>query len=547
MRMKIMYFFLGFLGLHCSSGPRIIDRPISFSPWRIEETKKYIFSRYGVKADTIEMRPIMVVVHYTASDDEEGSFRYLNNEKMPETRPLLKDAGEANIAVQFLVNKQGKIFRLMPENHIGRHVIGLNRYAIGIENIGAGEKSLTSAQVMANAELIRYLKKKYPIEYVIGHSEYRRFEGSPLWEEKDNAYRTEKFDPGDSFMIRLRHELRDLNFKSVYDGSEISGRLAHFIETLAQNGTFNGVIRVEKNGALVYEKALGVKDPRSKKSLDLSDRFYIASMSKQFTSMAIMRLVEQNKLKLESSVSSFFPEWKNFPKNLTIESLLTHRSGLEDYYHLVPVKPGFSNADALAVLGAQKKWIRHSTEKFYYSNSNYVLLSEIISRITKQSYIEFLRQQIFDPLQMTSSFVRQNTHDNPSVLSSTGVDQKPFDYAFLTTGAGGIFSTVADLKKWDDALCSHQLVSETTWKKMTSPLVLAEKKSTHYGLGWYVYPEKGIIYHDGNLAGFQGINWLKCNEGSKIIILTNRFSGKIKWITHEIDKILHGMRSERLD
>ncbi|MBL8035599.1 MAG: N-acetylmuramoyl-L-alanine amidase, partial [Leptospiraceae bacterium] len=116
----------------CSSDP-IRNRPISFSEWRKQETIRYINNRYNRSIDSLEMLPVMIVVHYTAMDSLETSFNYLNNEEMESGRGLLKSAGGANIAVQFLVAKSGEIFRLMPENHIGRHVIGLNRHAIGIE------------------------------------------------------------------------------------------------------------------------------------------------------------------------------------------------------------------------------------------------------------------------------------------------------------------------------------------------------------------------------------------------------------------------------
>ena len=128
------YFCLALNFAHCASDP-IRDRPISFSQWRVQETIKYINERYDRNITSLEMLPVMVVVHYTAMDSLDVSFNYLNKEEMESGRGLLKKAGGANIAVQFLVGKKGEIYRLMPENHIGRHVIGLNRHAIGIENV----------------------------------------------------------------------------------------------------------------------------------------------------------------------------------------------------------------------------------------------------------------------------------------------------------------------------------------------------------------------------------------------------------------------------
>ncbi len=104
----------------------------------------------------------------------------------------------------------------MPDTLMARHVIGLNHCAIGIENVGDGQDHpLTEAQLEANVRLIRQLAEQYPIDYVIGHYEYPRFIDHPLWMEKDPDYLTEKDDPGDAFMDRLRVLLSDIPFKEV--------------------------------------------------------------------------------------------------------------------------------------------------------------------------------------------------------------------------------------------------------------------------------------------------------------------------------------------
>ena len=117
---------------------------------------------------------------------------------------------------QFLVDQDGTIYRLLPETTMARHVIGLNHCAIGIENVGGTEdKPLTRQQIDANIWLVEYLKKKYDIEYVIGHYEYTQFEGHELWLEKDDGYRTQKTDPGEEFLNAVREATRHLNFKPI--------------------------------------------------------------------------------------------------------------------------------------------------------------------------------------------------------------------------------------------------------------------------------------------------------------------------------------------
>jgi N-acetyl-anhydromuramyl-L-alanine amidase AmpD len=121
-----------------------------------------------------------------------------------------------NVSAQFLVDRDGSIFRLLPETIMARHVIGLNHCAIGIENVGGTENlPLTASQLESNIWLVKYLSDKYDIEYLIGHYEYTLFEGHELWLEKDEGYRTEKEDPGVGFMKKVRKATEKFNFKPV--------------------------------------------------------------------------------------------------------------------------------------------------------------------------------------------------------------------------------------------------------------------------------------------------------------------------------------------
>lgn len=200
----------------CTSAPRIHDRPISFSTERRQATLRYIAAHYGRQPADIRITPRVVVLHWTAIDDLEASFAAMDSERLPDSRPELAAAGELNVSTQFLVDRDGAIFRLMPELWMARHVIGLNLSAVGIENVGGsgGVDDLTRAQVAANVRLVRYLVARYPsIEYLIGHLEYREFEGHPLWLEQHEGYRTDKVDPGGRFMWAVRRGVAGLGLK----------------------------------------------------------------------------------------------------------------------------------------------------------------------------------------------------------------------------------------------------------------------------------------------------------------------------------------------
>ena len=209
-------------GIEVVSTPKtsitIIDKPIIFKKERIDMTKEYIKKHYGLKVDNIEIVPKIIVLHWTADMNFDKSFKRLEAQKLFSDRKDIAKASALNVSSQFLVARDGTIYRLMPENWMARHVIGLNYNSIGVENVGGeGNKKddLTSAQLKSNIALVKYLKDKYPtITYLIGHHEYREMESSKLWLEKDKGYRTKKSDPGDAFMSKVREAVQSLNLAS---------------------------------------------------------------------------------------------------------------------------------------------------------------------------------------------------------------------------------------------------------------------------------------------------------------------------------------------
>lgn len=193
---------------------RITEKPITWNQERESLSLKYLKDRHGLDQENATIDPKMVVVHWTAIDNIELTYDVFN----PPTiagRADLTGASNLNVSSQFLIDRDGTIFRLLPDTTFARHTIGLNYLAIGIENIGNDDMPLNRKQLIANEELVRYLEKKYAIEYVIGHHEYQNFQTTTLWKENDPDYRTVKTDPGDTFMRKLRKNLADLNLKPV--------------------------------------------------------------------------------------------------------------------------------------------------------------------------------------------------------------------------------------------------------------------------------------------------------------------------------------------
>lgn len=208
--------------------PAIDERhAIVIEPTRVALTKAYFQehnrAHYELIKDlegeaALRITPQVIVIHYTALPTLEETLAYFKPEHIASDRGSVTAAGALNVGIQFVVDRDGSIYRQYPETAAARHVIGLNHVAIGIENVGNADLGargrhrvpLTTAQVEANARLIRYLAGAYPsLQYIIGHSDYQKLErpnhpAHALFREDVPGYRTKKADPGRRFMKKLR-------------------------------------------------------------------------------------------------------------------------------------------------------------------------------------------------------------------------------------------------------------------------------------------------------------------------------------------------------
>jgi len=215
MPLALMVVFL-LIFCSCEVSREILYKPIQFDKERQELSLQYMAERYGMVRDTPVIEPRMIVIHHTVIPTMQRTYEVFYRPKLSDSRTEIQGAGSLNVSSQFLVDRDGSIYRLMPENFMARHVIGLNHCAIGIENVGGTDDlPLTRAQLKANIWLVNYLNEKYGLEYLIGHHEYRLFEAHELWRETDSTYRTVKTDPGKKFMRRLRRHFKNGNFRPL--------------------------------------------------------------------------------------------------------------------------------------------------------------------------------------------------------------------------------------------------------------------------------------------------------------------------------------------
>lgn len=308
-----------------------------------------------------------------------------------------------------------------------------------------------------------------------------------------------------------------------------------FYEKALDRPSFNGAFLVAKNGQIIYERYKGFSDLSKKDSLTQHDAFHIASISKTFTAMAMMRLVEEGRVHLEDTLGTFFP---NFPyAGVTVKMLLSHRSGLPNYaYYLEKLKwdkkVRITNQDVLQTLIEHQPPLDFiSGRRFAYCNTNYALLALIIEKVSGLPYHHYLKSTIFDPLGMQDTYV-YTLADSARAMPSYEYNGRKwgFDYLDLVYGDKNIYSTVRDLLKWDQALYTNKLFKQSTLDSAFTPYSFEKPGIKNYGLGWrmFCYPTgKKIIYHNGWWHGNNSVLTRLIQDSATIIVLGNKRNNNI--------------------
>lgn len=310
---------------------------------------------------------------------------------------------------------------------------------------------------------------------------------------------------------------------------------------------------VRKDGRTVFLRGYGLCDLRSSLPIDEHTNFRLASFSKQFTAMAIMLLVHDGKLNYDTRLTDIFPDFPAYGRTITIRNLLNHTSGLVAYEDLMDKKyagksweeiPQISYAGVLALMEQQTATKFPPGSKWEYSNSGYCVLAMVVEKISGVPFAEFLHQRIFAPLKMQNTVAHVYGKDHVAnraygYTNDAGVwletDQSSTS---ATLGDGGIYSSLDDLIKWDDALRNHTLLSAEEMNPAVTPenaaAVLPEnvedlpkaasEKPLAYGFGWFLDPYRGHarMWHYGSSIGFHTIIQRFLADNLTIIILSNR-------------------------
>jgi len=297
---------------------------------------------------------------------------------------------------------------------------------------------------------------------------------------------------------------------------------------------FNGSILVAKNGVIVYEKYVGYRDRRAKDSLTANTPLQIASTGKTFTGAAILKLAQEGKISLNDSVAKFFP---GFPyTGVTVKLLLNHRSGLPNYLYYLEKggwnkKVMLTNNDVLQTLMTLKPpRTANPDRRFQYCNTNYVLLASIVEKVTGKTFPQYMKENFFDPLQMTNTYVvtANDPERNMSYNASGGV--WAMDYTDGPYGDKNIYSTPRDLLKWDQSLYNNTILNQQILDSAYTPYSNERPSMHNYGLGWRLLNLKNgkkVIYHNGHWHGFNSAFARLPEEKATIIILGNKYNSGI--------------------
>jgi CubicO group peptidase (beta-lactamase class C family) len=331
-------------------------------------------------------------------------------------------------------------------------------------------------------------------------------------------------------------------------------KINEIVQQYHEMSGFGGVVLVAENGKIAYEKGFGMANVEWNIPNSPAARYRIGSITKQFTAMLVMQLVQEEKLKLDGTISEYLPWYRqDTGSQVTLHHLLTHTSGIPNY----TMNPVFQ-ANMRLHVGTPKEFVLKYCsgdlewkpgEKYGYNNSGYFLLGAILEQVTGKKYETLLHERIFGPLGMMDSGFDHSEAIIPRRASGYQLGPKGelrnAEYLDMEApfAGGSIYSTVDDLLKWDQALYTDSLLSAELKKKMFTP-VLEE-----YGYGWVIEMlPKGAageltIWHPGGINGFNA-DFLRLVNSRRTIIVLGNHPARVAPVTEAINKILHDLPVE---
>lgn len=349
----------------------------------------------------------------------------------------------------------------------------------------------------------------------------------------------------------------------------LTARLDSLLDDWKEKNAAGMAALLIRNGRIEYRKVFGFADLDARSPITPNTQFLLASLTKQFTALAIMILAERHELQFDDTLAKFCPEFPDYAHTITIRHLLNHTAGLTQYQELLvgkidenyfrssksqPAAHEFTAAEALEALSHQQKLRFRPGDKFEYSDSAYVVLAQIVERITGMRYAEFMKENIFDPLGMRDTLVVDERKQKVPRLALAyakrngrwqDITYSPENSIY---GEDGIYSTINDLYKWDQALYTERLVSRSMLEMAFTPGLGNDGKEittdilsrpSSYGFGWFISSLHGEkdVEHSGGWSGYATHILRVPGRRITAIVLTNSSNGDVPEIAQEMAEI----------
>ena len=335
-----------------------------------------------------------------------------------------------------------------------------------------------------------------------------------------------------------------------------SNQFSKFISEMKSKGVTTGNILVYENGEIIFQSSDGLRSIDPIDSLSLDSQFRLASVSKQFTGAAIMKLKQAGSIDYDQKVNTILTD---FPYDkITIKHLQHHTSGIADYIKIINQNFVSQESDKRYILGNNEileifydtnpKLNFQPGDKFEYSNTGYLVLASIVEKVSKQHFRDFLKENIFEPIGMSYStlFNYQESDDANMPNRVFGYKKRKKEYMLNdyhlvndVRGDGGIYSTLNDLYKWNMALINYKLLPKEYLDEAWSSGTLNNGKKTNYGFGWSLGDKNKpkAVSHSGGWVGFTTFLFNEIETKSGYIILTNNSSDNLSDIKKAIISI----------
>lgn len=359
--------------------------------------------------------------------------------------------------------------------------------------------------------------------------------------------------PAKSISLNTSEEEKSILIEkySSSDTKKVNHALDSLLRRINKRHDFHGSILVAKNEKIVYSNQIGYADFRKKEPLSNESIFQLASVSKQFTAAAIMLLHERKQLKLTDTVNNYFP---NFPyEDVTIKNLLNHTAGLPKYFwvaeHKWKKKEPPSNSKMMNLLATSNvlRFFKPG-RNFDYSNTGYLVLASIVEKVSNTNFSDFVKINIFDPLEMKNSFVYSFKNDSIKKNQLVGyrlyrgwrhlkINNSVND---AVVGDKNVYTTAEDLFKWALALNNGKLISKESLNQMYAKGETIYGRKIPYGFGFRIDKENSnIIYHYGKWNGFSTGLTQYLDDDLVVIVLEHTSYNAMKSLNKKIKKLVN--------